>query len=206
MFSMFAALVALPLNSAIAITAEEWETMRQAREEQREERMEARETRIEARQERRENRLEKRCEQIQSRIETRLNRYENNGSMLETVYGNLNARLERLIERLKNKGADTTQLEADFETLKNKINDLLAQHESFMETLEAAAEITCSEVDQENSTETKEKMGEARKVFETIKQKRIEIRDFVKNTIKPDILAIREKLAEDDDASESETE
>lgn len=194
--SMFAIAVALPLSSVVAMSSEEIEARHAEREKRIEERKEARDARIEAKQERKENRLEKRCEKIQNNIDTRIKRYENNGQMFETVFGNMIARIQRLIDRLKAKNVDVSKLETDFATLKEKVNKLLADQESFMGTLESAAEITCSEVDQENSTETKTKMGEARKVFQTLRQDRIDIREFFKSTIKPDIMEIRKKLAE----------
>jgi hypothetical protein len=139
--------------------------------------------------------LEARCKNIQTRLETRINRYENNGQMFETVFGNMLARMQRLSDRLKAKGIDVSKLEADLITLNGKINKLFSDQESFMLTLEAAKSITCSEVDRENSTETKTKIGEARKVFQTLHEDRLDIRNFFKETIKPDILAIRQQIA-----------
>lgn len=143
----------------------------------------------------REKNLEARCKNIQTRLETRINRYENNGKMFETVFGNMLARIQRLSDRLKTKGVDVSKLETDLVTLNDKINKLFSDQKSFMLTLEAAKSITCSEVDRENSTETKTKMGEARKVFQTLHEDRLDIRSYFKETIKPDILAIRQQLA-----------
>lgn len=132
-----------------------------------------------------------RCKNIEERITTRVGRYENNGNMLETVYGNMQARLTRLIARLDTAGANTTQLKADIATLNTKIDKLKADQATLMATLKDSQIFVCGK----SEGEFKGKLDEARKVPEIIKQDRQDIRNFFESAIKPDLQAIRKTLA-----------
>lgn len=191
LFSMFAVALLAPLNLAFALTPEEIQAQR---DENRQAIQEQREADIEAAKAAKEQRIEARCNNIQTRLETRINRYENNGQMFETVFGNMLARITRLSERLEAKGVDVSTLKTDIATLEIKINKLFSDQDTFMQTLEDAKAVTCTEADQTNS-EIKGKMGEARTVLQTLHQDRLDIRSYFKETIKPDVLAIRQQLA-----------
>jgi hypothetical protein len=147
---------------------------------------------------------EQRCKNIELRIDTRIKRYENNRQMFENVFGNMIARIQRLIDRLKTKGVDTSKLAADLQTLKVKVDKLLADHKIFMQNIGDAKNIACNENDLTGS-EVRAKVGEARKVFMTLTQDRLEIRNFYQSNIRPDIMAIRKQLADQKTGENSET-
>lgn len=146
---------------------------------------------------RKEKIAEDKCKNIEERIANRLNHHENNSQMMNTVYGNMQQRIARLIERLKTAGADTTQLEADFSILITKIEKLRADHATFIATLTESQSFVCGK----SEGEFKGKMEEARKVPEIIKQDREEIKSFFEKTIKADLKAIRAKLATQKEAA-----
>jgi hypothetical protein len=131
-----------------------------------------------------------RCKNIEEKIATRVGRYENNGQMIQSVYGNMQARLARLLERLNTAGADTTKLTADLATLNIKIEKLKADQATFMATLKDSQTFVCGK----SEGEFKGKLDEARKVPELLKQDRQDIRNFFQTTIRVDLQEIRNAL------------
>lgn len=165
-----------------------------------EERQEIRATKALQFQDRKEKMEQVKCKNIENKISTRVKRYENNGKMLETVYGNMQTRLARLLERLNAAGADTTKLTADLAILDGKIAKLKTDHATFMTTLKDSQAFVCGS----SEGEFKNKLEEARKVPEIIKQDRQDIKDFFQTTIKADLKEIRTALAEEKEAAEPE--
>lgn len=140
----------------------------------------------------RNERMDEKCKNTENRVRTRIQRYENNRKMYENVYGKAEARFERLTALFKEKGLDTTTLEKDLATLQEKINALYQSHEKFMEQLRASESLSCGESD----GQFKAKLGEARKVDQTVRQNRQEVRNFIQNTVRKDIQALRMQLEE----------
>lgn len=204
-FVISALLVALAFPSGMAL-AESASNSQVLREQNRIERQEIRDQRQENRdaaKEIKEQKWQNRCKNIATKIDTRINRYENNGKMLQTVYGKMLARLQRLSERLKAKNIDVSKLDSDLATLKTKIDKLFADQTAFMATLNALKPTICNQTsddptntDQTTTADLKAKSGEARKIAETIRQDRLDIKKFFQSTIIPDIQSIRKQLAE----------
>jgi peptidoglycan hydrolase CwlO-like protein len=144
---------------------------------------------------------EERCKNVETRIATRINRYENNQQMFQTVYGNMQTRLERLLAKLKTAGADTSKLEIDLATLKTKIAKLKADQADFISTLKETQAFACGK----SEGQFKAKFDEARKVPDVIKADRQDIKNFFQTTIKTDLKVIREFLASQKTTSESES-
>lgn len=142
-------------------------------------------------QSKKEKMTQERCKNIEGKVANRINRYENNGQMLEKVYGNMKTRLERLLARLKTAGADTTQLEKDLQTLYAKIDKLKTDQATFIATLKDTQSFACGK----SEGEFKTKINEARKVPANLKTDREDIKNFFQTTIKTDLQEIRTKLA-----------
>ncbi|MEI7621216.1 MAG: hypothetical protein WCJ51_01625 [Candidatus Moraniibacteriota bacterium] len=141
--------------------------------------------------------VEEKCKNLETKIATRLGRYENNQQMIQTVYGNMQTRLTRLLEKLKTAGADTAKLEADLKTLTGKIEKFKTDQASFMTTLKESQAFACGK----SEGEFKTKIDSARQVPTLLKQDRQDIKDFFETTIKTDLQAIRKTLAEQKDAT-----
>lgn len=189
------AVAIVPLSGAYAQNSNG--TRAQKSEEIQQRKEELRLEREELKAQRKENR-EKWCEQTGVRINTRINRYENNQAMYQKVYSNMKTRLDRLVVKLKEKGADTTQFEADLKTLAEKIAKLDSDYATFIAALKETTTSTCGQSD----GEFKKQLSEARSVIPTIKADRQDIKNFFQTTIKKDLQAIRQKLA----ASDAEAE
>lgn len=140
-----------------------------------------------------------RCQNIEKKIASRVNRYENNGQMLQKVYGNMKNRLTRLSVQLKASGADTTKLDADLAVLQTKIDKLLADQANFMTNLKSSQTAACGSTE----GDFKVQLENARKVPELIRQDRTEIKTFFQETIKADLQAIMLQLGITPDAAEA---
>lgn len=172
------------------------ETTKQGFEDQREQNKQ--EKRLEF-QDKQEKMVEERCKNIETKIATRIGRYENNGKMLQNVYGHMQARLSRLIVRLDSVGADTAKLKADILILNGKIDKLKTDQAAFMATLKDSQTFVCGK----SEGEFKGKLEQARKVPELIKQDREDIKNFFNTTIKADLQIIRKQLAVQKEAAEA---
>lgn len=148
--------------------------------------------------------FEKSCKNIETRLDTRIKRYENNRKMHEKVFENMIARLKRLSDKMKEKGADVDKLDADIKTLNEKIDKLLADHDAFIKTLKDSRSETCDKNNDRVKDEFKSKIGEARKQIETIRKDRMDIRDFYKTAIKSDLADIKKQLEDQKSDAESD--
>ncbi len=141
-------------------------------------------------QDKREKMTQDRCKNIETKIATRTGRYENTGQMLQTVYTNMQARLERLSTSLKD-ATDTSKLDADLATLYAKISKLKADQATILTTLKDSQTLVCEKTELEFKT----KFTQARSMPEILKQDRADIKNFFQTTIKADLQAIRQQLA-----------
>ena len=139
------------------------------------------------------------CKNLETKIATRVSRYENNGQMLQKVYGNMKTRLDRLSAKLKTAGADTSKLDTDLAALYAKIDKLYADQALFMITLKETQTFVCGK----SEGEFKGKIDQARKVPEIIKQDREDIKTLFQTTIKADLQAIRAVLETQNPAVET---
>lgn len=132
------------------------------------------------------------CKNIESRIDTTIKRYENNQQMNERVFGQVKFRLERLAKMLEEKGYDVKQLRADIEILSGKIETLKTDYANFITSLKETQSSTCGR----SQGEFVGKLGESRKVQQTIIDDRLDIRSYFQTTIKADLMAIRKQAEE----------
>lgn len=197
----------LSVSTASALTAEEREQKKVEREEKREERKaqieekrEEHKERVEERKEKREEMKEKRCENATKRIQTRVQRYENKQAQHRNVFGKLVTRVETVRDRLKEKGLDTSELTSSIATLKGKVQELEAEHKSFIEGLEATEEYECGSSD----GKFREKLGEARKMSVEVRAKLVDVRNYYQTVVRPEIIELREQLEDEDDTETSE--
>lgn len=153
-------------------------------------------------QDRKEKMAETKCKNLENKLATRIGRYENNGQMLQKVYGNMKTRLDRLSAQLKAAGVDTTKLNTDLAALYVKIDKLYADQAAFMVTLQESQTAVCGKTEGEFKTQ----IENARKVPEVIRQDRNDIKTFFQTTIKADLQAIRAQLAETNTTEAVKTE
>lgn len=146
--------------------------------------------RQEARQEKIQERLENRCEKIQNRIGNRINKYDEGKISTENVYKRLKTRIGNLVTKLENNGIDASKLKNDLSTLNEKIEKVASDYGVFVAALKETKNYACGE----SQGQFRNKLQESRKLLGTVKQDRKETREYVVNTIIPDIKSLREQL------------
>lgn len=171
-----------------------------------EDRMQSREERIQQRQEKREEikeaRLEKRCEIVQIRLQNKSNQMTNNKDMYVRIHSIIIQRLERLRDLFKAKELNVDALNVEITTLSEKMATIKEAYEKSISTIENAESASC----QETQEAFKTRMENARSEVAGIKSLRVDIREYIKNTVKPTLQGLRAQLSgEDEEDSEEAT-
>lgn len=128
-----------------------------------------------------------RCDKITKAIENRINTFEERRNFHIPAYENIKSRLEKMITKLEALGYDLTDIKSDVSTLNNKISKLKSDYTAFLNKLNEIKNYAC---DHTNS-EVKIKLTEARTLLKNIKSSDDDIRNYIKNVIKQDILEIK---------------
>lgn len=134
--------------------------------------------------------LKGKCKAAQGKLSSVSGRSKGIETSRSKVHANIVKHLTGLSEKLKNKGADTTELDAAVVTLQEKIttfNDDLAIYKQAiadLETMDCIAE----------PDGFKASLDTARAALEAVKQDASDIRAYVKDTIKPLLQTIRRAL------------
>ena len=149
-----------------------------------------------------EKRMERVCENVEARVRTRVNRYENNKNAHMNVFSNMLNRLQRVVDRFKEAKLDTTELEKNVTALEVLIDKLYADHDVFISDLKETQDYACGK----SEGEFKAKLGVARKVMPEVRTDIVEIREYYKSTVRPEILDLRSQLEDDDDGQKNEDE
>ena len=150
---------------------------------------EAANLRAEARANRQDLREEK-CKNVESRIEAKLNKYESGNISVEDVHKRLKTRLGNLATKLENNGIDASKLKSDLATLNEKIDKVASDYDAFILALKETKNYACGE----SQGQFREKLQAAKKLLVTVRKDRQDTRNFIVNTIIPDIKALREQL------------
>ena len=143
---------------------------------------------------------QKRCEAAQKRISTKAKQLENNRKMYQTVYGNMDSRLDRLVQRLDDAKLDTGELKADLATLDGMIAKLYADYDAFIASFKASETDACALTKEDFKTQ----FEGVRAQVELIRKDRAAIKDFFNSTIKPDLQALRSQLSDEVKAEKTE--
>ncbi|MBU2025148.1 MAG: hypothetical protein ABIC19_02345 [Patescibacteria group bacterium] len=141
-------------------------------------------------QERKENQEEIRqrnCQNIQSKIQNRINRYENYNSQNRNRFHYLKTRLEKFTADLKARDYDVSQIEQDLKILDEKIQKLNNACEEFINQLKQAQDYSCNK----SREEFKNSLNRSVNNIPGIHQYLADIKNFYKDTIRPDILTLR---------------
>jgi len=132
---------------------------------------------------------EQRCEKIKEKIANRNEFFEKNKERQLNAYNNLSDRLNKFAEKLKLKGYDVSDLEADLKVLNEKIQKFSADQDAYIGELNGVKDYLCEKTDAESKT----KMDELRASLKQVRQDAKDIREYYRNTIKPDLQAIKKQ-------------
>lgn len=137
-----------------------------------------------------ENQAQK-CDKVTARINNQIEKFNANKDKHIQNYQNTKDKVTDMVTRVKNeKGADTTKLEADLKTLDSKIQTFASDYATFIKTLESTKTLACGNSD----GEFKNALALSRTQLATSKQDAAAVRSFIKDTIRPDVQAIRDQI------------
>lgn len=142
------------------------------------------------------------CEKAVAKVATRLEKVEQYKTAHMKAYGNLTDRLTALVAKLKLKGYDATELEADFSVLKDKIQKFSDDYAVCKSKIEELNSWDCTN----KYSEFKDKLKANRQALKTVHQDSKAIRAYYAAEIKPDIKAIRQQKVDSGTGSDTVAE
>ncbi|MEA1926015.1 MAG: hypothetical protein U9M90_02075 [Patescibacteria group bacterium] len=146
---------------------------------------------------------ERRCENIEARINTRIKRYENNQAQHRRIFDNLVSRIERCITKFEKASFDVSKLKSDLVVLKKKVQALHDAHALFIDELKNTRDHICGE----SEGAFVKQLGEARKMIPEVRSKLLDVREYYRTVIRPDLLDLRKQIVDKyEDKSNEETE
>lgn len=142
-------------------------------------------------QSRQSDRLEK-CEVIEKRIVARLEEIKENAEKKKAKYKQLRERVQNFVTTAKEKGADTTKLEADLAVLDEKISTYASEATKFYELLKKTQDFTCGK----SEGEFRAALQAARAQLEVVHAASKDVHTYFRGTIIPDIKAVKDQIKE----------
>lgn len=130
------------------------------------------------------------CEKRQAKIEEKKVNFAERKIKHMEAYNNLQNRLEKLSDKLSAKGYNTEDLDEDITVLEGKIGQFETNFTAAYEKMQEAKNYMC---DNHTSVENKNEMKAVRDLIKKIRQDSVAIRNYYKNTIRLDILAIKKQ-------------
>ncbi|MFA5076026.1 MAG: hypothetical protein WC480_01265 [Patescibacteria group bacterium] len=130
------------------------------------------------------------CKNTESRIAIRATRYKNNKERHAAVHNQIREKIQKLISRLQAKGYDVAKLNEDLATLDSKISKFGTDYEIYINQLTATQGYICGQSEGKFIAALKE----ANTYLKLVHQDSLDIRLFYQQTIRPDILALKEQI------------
>lgn len=147
-------------------------------------------------------RLKLRCKGAQGLISPLAGRIQGIETSRTQVHEHLLDRLEKLSERLADRGVDVTTLNTQIDELETKIETFKTDLEEYKQAVADLKDMDCVA----DPDAFKASLETARNLRAKLKQDVVDIRTYLNDTIKPTLKAIREQLAADNQENEGEGE
>ncbi len=134
---------------------------------------------------------EKRCEALQKMLRTRVVTYKQNRDTHINTYQRIQDRVKSYVVKAKAQGLDTSTLEADLVTLQVKIDTFGSNADTFVRKIEEANDYNCGQ----SEGTFMQKIKDAKELGKIAKQSTIDVRSYIRETIKTDIKNLRAQKA-----------
>lgn len=144
--------------------------------------------------------IKTKCEIVTTNVNNRLETFSENKEKHIKLYGDLKTRFQELIQRLDEKGYDTTKLEEDAQVLDEKIQKFAADYVIFIEYLTATKGNACGQSDGAFA----QALAKAKAQLKIVRADAADVKNYYQEVIKPDIQALRAQKPVT--TTESETE
>lgn len=132
------------------------------------------------------------CERIKNRIKKIVERYDLGKERRVNRFKKIIGRLENIIEKLKEGGRDTSKLEEDLENLNGMVEEFDQKYEKYIGALRKTLEYKCGE----SGGMFRKKMKEARKYRMEVRDKAVEIKRFLLDTVLPHLRKLKNSINE----------
>lgn len=136
---------------------------------------------------------EERCAKIEEKIAERAAHFDERKGEHQKVYENLVNRINKFVTRFKEENLDTTQLEADLETLKGKINQFSTDYADYIAKFKESKNFTCGS----SEGEFRSSLVDARAELKTVHADAAEIRTYVRTVILPEIKVLKAQMPQE---------
>lgn len=136
-----------------------------------------------------EDRAIQRCEQIKEKTRSRIEKFEGNNKYHQKNFNLIKQNIEELVTLFGQEGLDTSILEGYLVILETKLSKLYADHDAFIVALEASAGLSCDNIE----NEIKGKFQLAKQEGTDIKADIIDIKNYYKNTIRPELISLKKQ-------------
>ncbi len=137
-----------------------------------------------------EARIKARCKTSQGIIKTIEVRAQTNAPKREQAYQQLKDHVTKLVEKLKSKGVNTSELEKQLVVLNGKIDTFKSNKTAYIQAVSDAQNVDCAA----DPAGFKAALETARSKRDTLIKSANEIKDYVKTSIKPTLSTIRGEL------------
>ncbi len=144
-------------------------------------------------------RLELRCKPAQPLFKNFGDKVRANVDSRHKAYEALEQHLTTITEKLDAKGVDTTELKSQQKILDDKITVYNKDLKTYRQALTDLSTMDCAA----NTAGFKASLEEARKMRENLSKSIADIQTYVKETIKPTLVKIRQELAQKQETEES---
>jgi len=141
------------------------------------------------------------CSTIETKIDEKITKFNTNQQGHVVAFGNLKTRITNLIARLDAKSIDTTKLKADQTQLNVLIEKFNTDYAAYIAKLQETQTSTCGK----SSGQFRTTLKEARALLLVVKADVTAVKDYMNNTMKPDIEALRAQVAAKASATPSVT-
>lgn len=135
-------------------------------------------------------RLQSKCKASQGLVSSIRGRIKGIETSRGEVYKNIISRLTNLSEKLKNKGADTTELDADIATLQSKMDTFNTDLAAYKQAVSDVADMDCAT----DPDGFKAALEAARVARQKVNDDGLAVRGYINDTIKPLLKTIRAQL------------
>ncbi|MEX0895766.1 MAG: hypothetical protein WDZ94_02385 [Patescibacteria group bacterium] len=143
----------------------------------------------------RQARLKERCERTTGVMSGYQNRHQQNSRQYIEAFRRVEANLESIAERLgTSEIVDVTQLVALISQLSTMIDEFEVSNSDFIATIQEIPTTACSGGDQD----LRVVIQSSQTAFRQLKAEAGQIRSFIQNTIRPELIRLREQLAQSD--------
>src|SRR3989344_4065729 len=136
-------------------------------------------------QERKAQLRENMCTRVRERIADRREQFQEHRENRANIYKGVISRLNNLAAKLEDRDCDASKVTADTAQFETLVGEFVTSFKLFLDKLHAVGVPVC----QEQPGDWKTAMAQARTQLQAAKTKHRAVRDFYKNTLKPDVKA-----------------